>query len=279
MSGTYHLLGHGTTGRSVLQRLDHAGIWFLIIGTFTPVHVILFSGIWRWGILFLVWSTGITGLVLEVVFFTDFPEYLSLTFYLLLGWVGLLSGWGYKRYHGDRNIVWLIYGGLLYSIGAVLDFSRWPNVFPGVVAAHELFHLFVLGGIFCHWRFMESIAGMGLTARLTIMVKRRIKGPSFATATSEHIRFAFSSRDEFLKKFHQHVNRVYRDYRCPSAVRIQYVDEEFLDPSGLAPQATLADHFFNPRTGADVDRGLDSPATKADSGHNPANAASGQSAG
>ena len=84
MSGVYHLLDQGLA-RDVLQRLDHAGIWVLIAGTFAPTHVILFRGPWRWLILMIVWVIAITGLVLEVVYFKTFPEWLATTLFLGLG--------------------------------------------------------------------------------------------------------------------------------------------------------------------------------------------------
>jgi channel protein (hemolysin III family) len=71
MSGVFHLLDHGTAGRVVLQRLDHAGIFALIAGTFTPIHTILFRGFWRWGILLLIWSVAIIGISLKSIFFNE----------------------------------------------------------------------------------------------------------------------------------------------------------------------------------------------------------------
>ena len=90
MSGVYHLLSPGSTSRYVLRHLDHAAIWVMIAGTFTPIHLMLFRGWGRWGVLALIWSAAITGIVLKTIFFDDFPEWLGLAFYLGLGWVGLL---------------------------------------------------------------------------------------------------------------------------------------------------------------------------------------------
>ena len=76
MSGVYHLLAQAGDARAVLQRLDHAAIWVLIAGTFTPIHVILFRGPWRWLILTTVWVIGLLGLIFEAIFFTSFPQWL-----------------------------------------------------------------------------------------------------------------------------------------------------------------------------------------------------------
>ena len=112
MSGTFHMLEFGGTARDVLRRLDHAGIWLLIAGTFTPIHVILFRGGMRWAILLLIWVLAITGLVLEVVFFTSFPESLLLSFFLGLGWLGAVSGGHFMLRFRDPTIRLLAAGGI-----------------------------------------------------------------------------------------------------------------------------------------------------------------------
>ena len=157
MSGVFHLLEHESLGRAVLQRLDHAGIFGLIAGTFTPVHVILFKGFWRWGILLLIWSLAITGITLKSIFFNEMAEWLGLMFYLGLGWLGILSAYLTHRLHGFQVIKPLIYGALAYTLGASLEFLRLPIVIPGVIGPHELFHLAVLAGIAWHWQFVRNL--------------------------------------------------------------------------------------------------------------------------
>jgi Ca2+-transporting ATPase len=73
-------------------------------------------------------------------------------------WVGLLSGLLLWRRHGLRFIGPFLAGGFAYTIGAVLEFRRWPNPWPGVIHAHELFHLFVIAGAAWHWQFCSMIA-------------------------------------------------------------------------------------------------------------------------
>ncbi len=157
MSGVFHLLDHDTMGRAVLQRLDHAGIFGLIAGTFTPVHSILFKGFWRWGILFLIWALAITGMTLKSIFFHDMAEWLGLLFYLGLGWVGILSAYLTHRLHGFTIIKPLLYGAIAYTAGASLEFLRLPIVIPGVIGPHELFHIAVLFGIAWHWQFVKNL--------------------------------------------------------------------------------------------------------------------------
>ncbi|MCK4707649.1 MAG: hemolysin III family protein [Gammaproteobacteria bacterium] len=157
MSGIFHLLEHDSVGRVVLQRLDHAGIFALIAGTFTPVHTILFKGFWRWGILFFIWVLAIAGITLKSIFFNELAEWVGLMFYLGLGWIGILSAYLTHRLHGFTIIKPLLYGALAYTIGASLEFLRLPVVIPGVIGPHELFHIAVLFGIAWHWQFIMNL--------------------------------------------------------------------------------------------------------------------------
>ena len=156
MSGVYHLLSKDGVGHLVLQRLDHAAIFVLIAGTFTAVHSVLFSGMWRWAMLVFVWAASATGITLKTVFFNNTPELLGLTLYLVFGWLGLISAVALWRRYGFSFIKPLLYGGLAYSVGAALQFFRQPVLVPGIVGAHELFHVAVLFGISFHWWFISS---------------------------------------------------------------------------------------------------------------------------
>ncbi|VAX01089.1 hypothetical protein MNBD_GAMMA21-1843 [hydrothermal vent metagenome] len=154
MSGVFHLLEPGGTARAVLQRLDHAGIFFLIAGTFTPVHGILFKRSLRWGVLLFVWTIAISGIVLKSIYFHEIAEWLSLSLYLGLGWVGALTGvLLYRRFHFEF-IKYLIFGALAYTIGAIFEFLRTPILIEGIIGPHEIFHVFVLFGIGFHFMFI-----------------------------------------------------------------------------------------------------------------------------
>lgn len=156
MSGVYHLLAPGM-GKIVLQRLDHSAIFILIVATMTPVHQILFKGIMRWGWIMMIWLIAVTSLTMKSIFFTSFPEWLGLTIYISLGWLGAVSGvilW-YKR--DIQFIKLLLAGGISYTAGAVLEFLQTPVLIRGVLGPHELFHIAVLIGLFSHWKFIYNI--------------------------------------------------------------------------------------------------------------------------
>lgn len=157
MSGVFHLLELEGVNRAVLQRLDHAGIFALIAGTFTPVHTILFTGFWRWGFLIVIWSLAIAGITLKSIYFNELSEWVGLVAYLGLGWLGILSAYLTHRLHGFAIIKPLVYGALAYTIGASLEFLRLPVVITGVIGPHELFHIAVLAGLAWHWIFIRNL--------------------------------------------------------------------------------------------------------------------------
>jgi len=157
-SGVYHLLSPGTTARGVLMRLDHAAIFVLIAGSFTPVHVILLRDLWHWHLLGWIWVLAVAGLVLKTVYFDAMPQWLGLLMYLGLGWVGLISTIALARRYDVRFVLPLVWGALAYTIGALVDFLEWPVLIAGVVGPHEVFHLGVVAGIAFHWAFIRGIA-------------------------------------------------------------------------------------------------------------------------
>jgi channel protein (hemolysin III family) len=164
LSGVYHALRHDSAARDVLMRLDHAAIFILIAGSFTPVHAILLNDRWHRYLLPTIWAAAIAGLALQSLYFDAMPEWLGLAMYLGLGWLGVISTVALARRFGLRFILPLVWGGLAYTVGAVADHAHWPVLAPGIVGPHELFHLAVLAGISCHWLFIRRIAS-GSNAR------------------------------------------------------------------------------------------------------------------
>ena len=216
MSGVYHLLEPGGTARNVLQRLDHAGIWVLIAGTFTPLHAILFRGAWRWLILLLVWMIAINGLVLEVVFFTSFPQWLTLTLFLALGWMGTLTGYKFRTSFRGESLHLLMMGGIYYSLGAVIDFLNWPVLWPGVIGPHEIFHVFVIMGSWCHWKFIYQWASHPVANTITFHVKIFPKNRFVAEAVSDHLRVEANSLEDLKLKIKEQVHAKYHKSIQPS---------------------------------------------------------------
>jgi channel protein (hemolysin III family) len=158
LSGVYHMLDVGVA-RNVMKRLDIAGVFVLIAATITPGHMILFQGLARWAPIVLVWSVVATGVTLRMVFFDTFPGWLAMTVYLIFGWGGAIAALAVWRRHGLAFVRPLILGGLAYTVGAVVLWTRWPTLIPGMFGPHELWHVAVLVGLAFHWRFVFQFAG------------------------------------------------------------------------------------------------------------------------
>lgn len=154
MSGTYHLLERDTTARYVLRILDHAGIFLLISGTITAIHVTLFSGFMKWGITIITSVIAIVGITFGSIYFNELPDYMTHTVFLAFGWLGMVSVIGIWKLKKDISFKYLLYGGLAYTIGAILDWMNYPVLIPGILGPHELFHVAVLIGVGFHWVFI-----------------------------------------------------------------------------------------------------------------------------
>lgn len=227
MSGVYHLLDHETTGRAVLQRIDHSAIWFLIAGTFTPIHSLLFRGAWRWGFLSIIWTISITGLVLEVIFFHSIPSWMSLIFYLSLGWFGAFTGMKYIKDYGFEEAKPLIKGGVAYSIGGILEYTQWPIIWPGVIGPHEVFHVFVVLGAFFHWKLIYNRAGYPVITELIINVIEKTGKGFFAYVKGEKMKVQASTLDELKSKLSKEIEAHFPVHVRPShaTLRLKKQDE------------------------------------------------------
>jgi channel protein (hemolysin III family) len=171
-SGLFHLLGHDTAARDLLQKLDHAGIFFLIAASYTPIHVIEFRGFWRWGILTIVWSAALAGMLVKLLFFTAIPDWVSLMLYLSLGWAGLVSATLLYRAVGLAPLRPLIGGALAYTLGAIMEFAEVPTLYSRVFGPHEFFHLLVLMGVALHWTYIRRVV---VAAPITDLYQRRLQ--------------------------------------------------------------------------------------------------------
>ena len=158
VSGTYHALPHESPARAVFRRLDHAVIFVLIAGSCAVGHAILFRGRWRWIPIVLIWLIAGVGVILKLFFFEHVSEGAGLIFYLGMGWIGIISGYRVWSLYGGKLFRPLFLGGMAYTVGAVLEFLRWPTPIEGVVGPHELFHLAVLAGVGFHWHYVLRFA-------------------------------------------------------------------------------------------------------------------------
>jgi hemolysin III len=141
---------------SRLQRLDHVGIYLLIAGTYTPVAVALLRGAWSWGTLTTVWTVALV-CASRVWYGGVLPIWISTVVYLTMGWGALLCYCELARGYSHKALVPLPVGGILYSVGALINLGRWPVFWRGYFGSHELFHFFVIAGSACHIFFMLKV--------------------------------------------------------------------------------------------------------------------------
>ena len=143
-SALYHRYPFKSAARRVwARRLDHSTIFLFIAGTYTPFALLAFNGTITWIVLATVWFGAALGLVLNFVWL-DAPRWVSVLAYVAVGWVGIVTIPQMFSGVGIPGSVLVMVGGLLYSIGAVVYATHWPNPFPATFGFHEIFHLLVV---------------------------------------------------------------------------------------------------------------------------------------
>jgi hemolysin III len=149
VSALYHRPVWSRRARRILWRLDHAAIFLLIAGTYTPLCLLLDGGLGR-ATLFAVWSGAAAGVALSFAWVTA-PKPLMAFLYVLLGWVLVPVIPALGKGLGAGGVALLMSGGFLYTLGAVVYARRRPDPFPAIFGFHEVFHLLVVAAAACHF--------------------------------------------------------------------------------------------------------------------------------
>ena len=152
-SATYHIGHWSDRVREVLRRLDHSNIFVFIAGTYTPITVVLLTGWWRVAILAAVWALAATGSAIAISGI-EVPRKLFTGMYLVVGWVAVAAVPAILGRVGLQGGLFILAGGVLYSLGAVVYALRWPVLWRRVFSFHEVFHLFVIGASAVFLAFM-----------------------------------------------------------------------------------------------------------------------------
>jgi len=152
-STAYHIVDAGPRIMLLLRKLDHSSIYLLIAGTYTPICLHYFTGIWRWAPLAVIWSLAIIGIVVKL-FIIKAPRWITAGVYLLMGWLAIGAGRQVLASIPTGALVWLLFGGLFFTWGAVIYILKKPNPVPGVFGFHEVWHIFVILGAFSHFMVM-----------------------------------------------------------------------------------------------------------------------------
>jgi hemolysin III len=148
-SASYHLV-KAIRAQKILRKLDHSAIYILIAGTYTPFCVNAFNGFFRWGLLAIIWTIALCG-ILIMVFYVNAPRWLNATVYVVMGWLCLSAVGQISTALSPAALFWLIAGGVIYTIGAVVYATKLFNFIPGKFGFHEVWHIFVLLGALAHF--------------------------------------------------------------------------------------------------------------------------------
>lgn len=152
-STLYHWLPLRDRALQTMRRIDHSMIFIYIAATYTPICLIPLRGPWGWSIFGSVWGLAVAGIIVKF-FWLHAPRWVSTGFYLGMGWMVLVGIYPLVTNLEMGALLWLVAGGLTYSVGAVIYAMRWPDPFPRKFGFHELFHIFVMGGTLCHYIVM-----------------------------------------------------------------------------------------------------------------------------
>ena len=149
-SGIYHSAISQDSTLLKLRKFDHSAIYLLIAGTYTPICIHFFSGFWQYGMVALIWGLAIIG-VLVKIFIINSPRWITAGIYLMMGWLAIIGVQEIIRTMPIPAIFWLVIGGLMYTIGALIYITKKLDIKPGVFGFHEVWHVFVILGAFSHF--------------------------------------------------------------------------------------------------------------------------------
>ncbi|MBJ8343766.1 hemolysin III family protein [Antrihabitans sp. YC2-6] len=151
VSATYHRIHWKTVaGRIWMKRADHSMIFIFIAGSYTPFALLGLPPSSGRTILIVVWTGAIAGVALKMLWPTA-PKWVGVPLYLLLGWA-IVPVVGQLTHHvGVAPMILLLIGGLLYSAGAILYATKWPNPWPTTFGHHEFFHAATVIAAICHY--------------------------------------------------------------------------------------------------------------------------------
>lgn len=156
-STIYHTLDISPKVNKMLKKMDHMMIFILIAGTYTPICAIAIGGGVGYGLLALVWSIAVAGIVIKALWI-HCPKWFSSALYIGMGWVCVLAFTQILNALSPAAFGWLLAGGVIYTIGGVIYALKLPffNARHKTFGTHEIFHLFVMAGSACHFIVMYS---------------------------------------------------------------------------------------------------------------------------
>ncbi|MFW6722768.1 PAQR family membrane homeostasis protein TrhA [Streptomyces sp. MAR4 CNY-716] len=157
VSALYHRGDWGPRGTAVLRRLDHANIFLIIAGTYTPFTILLLEGGRQQALLWFIWATALAGIAFRVLW-VGAPRWLYTPCYIAMGWAAVFFLPDFMRAGGIAVLVLVVVGGVLYSAGGVIYGIKRPNPSPRWFGFHEVFHSFTLAAFAVHYVGISLVA-------------------------------------------------------------------------------------------------------------------------
>ena len=149
-SAIYHMTISTPRTIEILRKVDHSAIYLLIAGTYTPFCVNAFSGFWKWGLLIIIWSLALVGVGVKV-FVIRAPRWVNAGVYVLMGWLCVAAMQQMLVALPRAALIWLIIGGVTYTLGAVVYITKVMDFRPGTFGFHESWHIFVMLAAAAHF--------------------------------------------------------------------------------------------------------------------------------
>ncbi len=156
-SATYHMVQVKDKALEIFRKIDHSAIYALIAGTYTPFCINAFEGFWKWGMLSIIWSLAVVGIVIKV-FYIRAPRWLNAGIYVIMGWFSVSAAGQMLAALPAWVLTWLIIGGVIYTLGAIVYITKIFNFKPGVFGFHEVWHIFVLLAAAAHFVAVMGVA-------------------------------------------------------------------------------------------------------------------------
>jgi hemolysin III len=150
VSAIYHRGRWSPPVWAFLRRFDHANIFVLIAGTYTPFTILLLEGTARATLLAIVWSGAVLGMLFRI-FWTDAPRWLYTPIYIGLGWAAVGFADQFAAATGAAVLSLVIIGGVLYTLGGIVYGLKRPDPFPTWFGFHEVFHTLVIVAFIAHY--------------------------------------------------------------------------------------------------------------------------------
>ena len=164
VSGWYHRGRWSAAARRRMQRLDHATIFVMIAGSYTPICLLVLRGWLAPTMLVVAWLGAGAGALLSLVGASRRTRVARGALYIVLGWASVVAAPQLVRHLSPVELALLAMGGLLFTVGAIFLATHWPDPFPHVFGYHEVWHLLVVAAVACHFAMITSLVHGPVTA-------------------------------------------------------------------------------------------------------------------